>query len=96
MAKPSTVGVRELKTRLGGYLKHVGRGHRLIVTDRGKPVAEIRPIDASATDEAAWDRLESLGVISRRARGPLADRPPLVRRNVGLAAAVRADRDEGL
>lgn len=50
----STVGARELRTRLGSYLKRVGRGHSFIVTDRHQPVAELRPTapadHASAVD----------------------------------------------
>jgi prevent-host-death family protein len=44
-----TVGSRELKNRLGAYLKLVGKGETLIVTDRGKPVARIVP--AEPTEE---------------------------------------------
>ena len=45
----STVGARELKTRLGSYLKRVGRGHSFIVTDRHQPVAELRPLGQAAS-----------------------------------------------
>lgn len=40
---PNHVGVRDLKARLSYYLRKVSEGDVLIVTDRGKPVAEIRP-----------------------------------------------------
>ena len=38
-----TVGSRELKNRLGRYLRLVRRGETILVTDRGKPVAHIVP-----------------------------------------------------
>jgi prevent-host-death family protein len=38
-----TVGLRELKNRLGVYVQHVRKGETVIVTDRGKPVAELSP-----------------------------------------------------
>lgn len=38
-----TVGVRELKNRLSEYLRAVRRGERILVTDRGQVVAELRP-----------------------------------------------------
>lgn len=38
-----TVGSRELKNRLGRYLRLVRRGETILVTDRGKPVAHIGP-----------------------------------------------------
>jgi len=38
-----TAGVRELKARLSGYLRDVARGDVVLVTDRGRVVAELRP-----------------------------------------------------
>lgn len=37
-----TVGVRELKARLSEELRAVGRGEVILVTDRGRVVAELR------------------------------------------------------
>lgn len=52
-----TVGVRELKSRLSEYLKRVAaEGERIVVTDRGRPVAVITP----AASEPNVDRLEEL------------------------------------
>lgn len=39
-----TVGVKELKARLSQYLRAVRAGEALVVTDRGEPVAELRPV----------------------------------------------------
>jgi prevent-host-death family protein len=94
MAKTATVGVRELKTRLGGYLERVRRGQRLIVTDRGEPVAEIRPLSDGGSEEAAWDRLVTLGLVSRGTPGPLPDVTPLSLRNVNLSRAIIEDRED--
>ena len=38
-----TAGVRELKSHLSGYLRDVERGDVVLVTDRGRIVAELRP-----------------------------------------------------
>jgi antitoxin (DNA-binding transcriptional repressor) of toxin-antitoxin stability system len=38
-----TVGVRELKNRLSEYLRMVRHGEEVLVTDRGKVIAELRP-----------------------------------------------------
>lgn len=40
----NTVGARELRARLGKYLRSVREGETLIVTDYGEPIAELRPI----------------------------------------------------
>ena len=46
-----TVGIRELKAKLSEYLRHARRGEVVLVTDRGRVVAEIR----SAMDRPGLD-----------------------------------------
>ena len=43
-----TVGIRELKTHLSRHLKRVRSGARLLVTERGRSIATIGPVDAPA------------------------------------------------
>ncbi len=43
-----TVGIRELKTHLSRHLKRVRSGARLLVTARGRSIATINPVEASA------------------------------------------------
>jgi prevent-host-death family protein len=62
----TTVGVAELRQNLSKYLQLVGRGERLVVTDRNRPVAELSP-PSSSTGEAL-DRLIAEGRVSRPAR----------------------------
>ena len=47
------VGVRELKTRLGTYLREVRRGRTIVVTDRGDIATEL----ANQKREAAVRKL---------------------------------------
>lgn len=47
-----TVGVRELKSRLSSYLKRVRAGTRVTVTERGRAIATISPVDLPA--EVKW------------------------------------------
>ncbi len=44
-----TVGIRELKTHLSRHLKRVRAGARLLVTERGRSIATISPVDAPAS-----------------------------------------------
>ena len=48
----STVGVRELKARLSHHLKRVQAGHSVTVTDRGRAIARIQPVEESA--DTGW------------------------------------------
>ena len=43
-----TVGIRELKMHLSRHLKRVRAGARLLVTQRGRSIATINPVDAPA------------------------------------------------
>lgn len=43
-----TVGIRDLKTHLSRHLKRVRAGARLLVTERGRSIATISPVDAPA------------------------------------------------
>jgi antitoxin (DNA-binding transcriptional repressor) of toxin-antitoxin stability system len=52
-----TIGIRELKAKLSEELRAVGRGEVLLVTDRGRVVAELRaPGTAPSVAEAGMDR----------------------------------------
>jgi prevent-host-death family protein len=46
MATAEQMGIRELKAHLSQCLARVGAGARLTVTDRGRAVAMLVPIDA--------------------------------------------------
>ena len=60
MKNLKTVGIKQLKNDLSGYLRDVRRGFRILVSDRSEIVAEIRePMEpSSAADRnpiiAAW------------------------------------------
>jgi prevent-host-death family protein len=56
------VGVRELKARLSAYLRDVQAGEVVLVTDRGRVIAELRGAPDAAWQESAVDRgLRTLG-----------------------------------
>ncbi|MBI3493168.1 MAG: type II toxin-antitoxin system prevent-host-death family antitoxin [Acidobacteria bacterium] len=70
--RSAAVGARELKTRLGAYLRRVRDGRTLVITDRGEPVAELRPVERHATDTAArLARLAAKGSVTRHDPRPL-------------------------
>lgn len=56
-----TVGVREFKARLSQYLRDVQGGDVILVTDRGRVVAELRaPFEAARREserDQAWRHL---------------------------------------
>ncbi|MCM3876488.1 MAG: type II toxin-antitoxin system prevent-host-death family antitoxin [Thermoanaerobaculia bacterium] len=57
------VGVRGLKDHLSEYLRRAGDGERIVVTDRGAPVAVLTPIEESDEVRRGWDLVRE-GVAS--------------------------------
>jgi prevent-host-death family protein len=90
----NVVGARELKVRLGTYLRRVRAGGTLLVTDRGQPVAELRPVPAEAGTDAVLAKLQATGAIARPSRKTLAAFRPVVSRGRSAAAAVIEERDD--
>jgi prevent-host-death family protein len=66
-----TVGIRIFRDRLTRYVARVRRGHRVVVTDRGKPVAVLIPYEGAretAPEEARLARVLSSGHVSASER----------------------------
>jgi prevent-host-death family protein len=75
------VGIRELRDNLSRYLDRVEEGEEVVVTDRGRAIARLLPMDGERT----IDRLVARGLVTpatrrRRARpkplstvGPVSD-----------------------
>jgi antitoxin (DNA-binding transcriptional repressor) of toxin-antitoxin stability system len=93
------VAIKELKNRLSSYLREVRGGEVVLVTDRGKVVAELRQ-PSTGVAISAWDqaleRLCGLGVlVAGLPHDARAYRPSPLRRAVAttdLLAAERGDR----
>jgi antitoxin (DNA-binding transcriptional repressor) of toxin-antitoxin stability system len=82
------VGVRELKAQLSRYLRDVQAGEVVLVTDRGRVIAELRGAPESTPQESAVDRgLRLLG-----GRAALTVREP---HDPGAYAASPVRRPEG-
>ena len=92
MPRHASIGARELKTRLGGYLQSVRQGRTLVITDRGQPVAELRPLEKSGTEDAVLDRLNAIGAVTRLEHRPLARFRPITSRGPSLSQAIIEDR----
>jgi prevent-host-death family protein len=91
-----TIGSRELKNRLGRYLKLVGKGETLIVTDRGKPVARIVPTDSNLGEGRSVDevlkQMEAEGHLRLGTR-PFKRFKPIRLKGKPLSKIILEDRD---
>lgn len=88
------VGSRELKNRLGHYLRCVRKGETILVTARGRPVARLMAADgAPATDvDARLRELAEKGLI-RLGSGKLSPVKPLPMRGKLLSRLIEDMRD---
>jgi prevent-host-death family protein len=68
MYMSETVGVAELRQNLSVYLRRVGKGERLVITARNRPVAELGPAPSTGP---GLDRLIAEGKVSRPRRSSL-------------------------
>ena len=87
----SQAGVKELKTHLSEYLQRVREGERIVITDRGRPIAQLAPVEESPEAVLVWGLVRDGKVRwnGGKPQGcPNAPRP----RRMSAAAAVIEDR----
>ena len=77
------VGSRELKNRLGRYLREVKSGGSLAVTERGEHIATLSPKARAAKEETFNELLEQL------------EKQGLIRRGHGKLSKIRAVKSKG-
>ena len=77
-----TVGLKQLKTHLGEYVDKIRGGERIIITDRGKEIAELAPLSESrkamlalrSSGRMKWSGGKPAGLRGAAVRGkPVAD-----------------------
>jgi prevent-host-death family protein len=90
----SVVGARELKTRLGTYLRWVREGRTLLITDRGEPVAELRPLPPDTSVPATLLKLSGKQAVTLPARKGTAAFRPIQSRGRALSEAILEDRED--
>lgn len=76
---PRVIPQRELRNDIGRVLRQVAAGEEIVITVRGEPVGELRPVRARR-------RYAPLAAVARELRAL----PP----DPGLLEAVRAARDD--
>jgi len=87
----SVIGVRELKAQLSRQLKRVERGSRLTITDRGRPIAVLSPVEPQANAGWAW-RMAAEGKASWSGGKPRGLNPPVEGRGTPTSQMVIEDR----
>lgn len=66
------LGLREANQHFSKAIKAVRAGKEVVLTERGRPIAVIRPIKAADTQEAALQEMVDEGLITLPSRkGPM-------------------------
>jgi prevent-host-death family protein len=89
------LGLREANQQFSKAIKAVKGGKEVVLTERGKPIAVIKPLPEPDAVEAALDRLVSAGLLRRATkRGPMPPRKPRRVRGEPLSKTISDMRDE--
>ena len=93
--EPLAVGAREFKTRLGTCLRQVRAGRVLTITDRGRPVAVVTPIDTTGQSiETRLDRLRAEGVVTGAGKALPSLVNPIAGRGRPFSETIVEDRED--
>jgi prevent-host-death family protein len=89
------VSVRNLKNQLSAYLRRVESGTRLVVTDRGRPIAELGPVQPEDISPAeALQKMADAGeLVPPQGKGFSRFRPISVE-GAALSTAILDERKE--
>lgn len=95
MGRTKSVGATELRARLGSVLRSVRNGSTIVITERGKPVAELRPLATGAMNPGLA-RLVAEGIVTPPSRsGGLQPFEPIhLRGGATLSDAIIEDRED--
>lgn len=92
-----TASISEAKNRLSAYIDRVRRGETVLITDRGRPVARLAPLEpgTKAHEDAQLAELARIGIVRLPARPPLKSplAPVKLRRQVDAVRLITEDRE---
>ena len=88
------MGLREANQRFSKAIKAVKAGEEVILTERGKPIAVLKPITGSRNGSAVIRRLEEAGFLRAAVKfGPMPAFRPRSIKGAPLSKTLRAERD---
>ncbi len=88
------IGLREANQRFSKAVKAVKAGREVVLTERGKPIAVIKPLGRSHNIEGRVRELEAAGLLRPATKpGPMPPLTPRRLRGAPLARTVQEERD---
>ncbi|WP_447974310.1 type II toxin-antitoxin system Phd/YefM family antitoxin [Nitrospira sp. Kam-Ns4a] len=88
------MGLREANQHFSKAVKLVKAGEEVVLTERGKPIAVIKPLHGDARGEVLMRHLEASGVLRPASKpSPLPPWTPRPLRGKPLSRTLREERD---
>ena len=91
-----STGIRQLRDNLSRYIARAAAGERVLITNRGRPVAELGPPAKTVSYGSRYAELVASGLIrpALESGDPFADWPKFKLPKGTARALIDADRDE--
>jgi len=80
------VGIRDFKARLSEYMRRVKNGQSIVITEHGKPVGRILPMETSL--EERIEALQKAGLVAWNGKKLRRIKPPAVNRSDKLISDI--------
>jgi prevent-host-death family protein len=88
------MGLREANQYFSQAIKAVKAGQEVVLTERGKPIATIKPLKVVQNGDAAVRRLEAAGLLRPAQKtSPVPAWSPRPLKGVSLSRTLREERD---
>jgi prevent-host-death family protein len=89
------MGLREANQSFSKAIQIVKSGRRIVLTERGKPIAVISPLSESESEEAAIERMRDEGILLAATDSrPMDAWKPVRTRGRSTTDLLREERDE--
>lgn len=89
------LGLREANQHFSKAIKAVRAGKEVVLTERGQPIAVIKPIKEERHLDAALERMADEGLVTLPTRkGPLPRFEPVAIRGRPISQTISDDRDD--
>ncbi len=88
------VGLREANMHFSKYVKMVRQGQEIVVTERGAPIAVIKPLGREVSPEKRIKLLEEQGLLKRAVKDTFPSGAPLAIKGRSIVETLSDDRED--
>lgn len=88
------IGLREANQRFSRAIRAVREGQEVVLTERGRPIAVIKPLAETGKEDTVIRRLRAIGLLRAAAKPkPMPVWTPRAIKGVPLSQTLREERD---